>query len=106
MTLLNWLMAYSRDIRRRLAGMVFLTIAAGMLIVGQTVLKPHLQQANFIFYWMVCFLFTGLTLVVALLDLRSIRRRSQDEQKRLIKSTLLDVVEDENGGVSADENNK
>src|SRR4051794_30231515 len=97
-------MPYSRDVRRRWVGVVFLTIAAGMLVAGQTVLKSHLQQTQFIYYWMVCFLFTGLTLVVVLLDLRAIRRRSQAEQKNLLKNTMGNLMEDETNGAGPEEN--
>jgi hypothetical protein len=99
-------MPYSRDIRRRWIGVAFLTLAVGMLVAGQTVLKSHLQQTRFIYYWMVCFLFTGLTLAVALLDLRAVRRRSQAEQKKLLKSTLLDLVEDGADDAPSEENDR
>jgi membrane protein implicated in regulation of membrane protease activity len=98
-------MPYSADTRRRWIGTVFLTVAAAMLIAGQTVLKPHLQQQAFIYYWLVCFLFTGLTLIVALLDLRAIRRRSRNEQKDLIKNTLLDLTDNEENDRSSGQKN-
>jgi hypothetical protein len=62
-----------------------------MLIAGQTILKPRLHQQAFIYYWLTCFAFTGLTFITALLDLGSVRRRSRDEQKELIRKTLQDL---------------
>src|SRR5882724_204297 len=84
-------MALSRDGRRRLLGLVFLSIAGGMLVVGQTVLKDRLQSLAFIYYWLTCTVFTGLTLIVALLDMRAVRRRSQEQQSELLKNTLRDI---------------
>lgn len=75
--------------RRRPVSIIFLIISAVMLIAGQTVLKPHLRQQAFIYYWLVCFVFNGLTLLAALMDFRAIRRRARAEQKDLIQTTLL-----------------
>jgi hypothetical protein len=75
--------------RRRKISLALLIISAVMLIAGQTVLKPHLRQQAFVYYWSVCFLFNGLTLLAALLDFRAIRHRARAEQKELIKKTLL-----------------
>ncbi|WP_150107348.1 hypothetical protein [Pedosphaera parvula] len=71
--------------------LIFLGITATMLIAGQTVLKSHLQQQAFIYYWLICFTFTALTFIAALIDLRSVRRRSREEQKDLLRKALLDL---------------
>ena len=84
-------MALSRDGWRRLLGAVFLSISAGMLVVGQTVLKDRLQSLNFVYYWLTCTVFTGLTLIVALLDMRIVRRRARQQQSELLKNTLRDI---------------
>ena len=84
-------MALSRDGRRRLLGVVFLAISAGMLIVGQTLLKDRLQSLDFVYYWLTCTVFTGLTLIVALLDMRAVRRRSREQQSELLKNVLRDI---------------
>ncbi|HZQ46874.1 MAG TPA: hypothetical protein VFC07_07685 [Verrucomicrobiae bacterium] len=83
----------SRDTRRRWFGAICLTAAAGMLILGQTVLKARLQQQAFVYYWLTCTLMTGLTLLVALLDLRAVRRRSQQEQNELVKNVLREITD-------------
>jgi hypothetical protein len=78
------------SISRRLS-LVFLSITAIMLVAGQTILKPRLQQQAFIYYWLACFTFTGFTFIAALVDLGSVRRRSREEQKDLIRKTLQDL---------------
>ena len=88
-------MALSRDGWRRLLGVIFLTIAGGMLLIGQTVLKDRLQSLDFVYYWLTCTVFTGLTLIVALLDMRAVRRRSQQQQSELLKNTLREISLDQ-----------
>lgn len=69
-----------------------------MLALGTTVLKARLQRENFIYYWLACILFTAATMVIALLDFRAVRRRSQMEQKELIESTLREITRERNAG--------
>ena len=84
-------MANSADALRRWLGSFCLAVAAGMLIWGQTVLKPHLDGLLFLFYWFVCFLFTFAAIIIALLDVRAVRRRTRAEQQELIQRTLQEV---------------
>jgi hypothetical protein len=81
-------MSDSADALRRWLGVFCLAVAAGMLIWGQTVLKAHLDGLIFLFYWSICLGFTIAAIVIALLDVRILRRRSRDEQRRLIERTL------------------
>ena len=62
-----------------------------MLVLGLTVLKNRLQLQTFLYYWLVCMLVTGLTLIIAVLDLRAVRLRSQREQAELLHRTLLEI---------------
>ena len=78
----------STDAWRRWLGSFCLAVAAGMLIWGQTVLKPHLSGRAFVLYWLACFAFTVAAIVIALLDMRALRRRNRDEQRKLIQRTL------------------
>jgi Na+/melibiose symporter-like transporter len=87
-------MALSSDARRRWLGVICLAIAAVMLILGQTVLKDSLRRQAFIYYWLACTVITGLTLVIALLDMRAVRLRSQREQKELLKDVFREITED------------
>ncbi len=73
------------DVRRRWFGVFFLLIAAGMLIWGQTLLKPYLQGIGFVLYWLACMAFTGLALLTALLDIWAVRRRTRERQRDLLQ---------------------
>jgi hypothetical protein len=90
-------MAKASNVRRRVLGVLFLTTAAGMLIAGQTVWQSRLQEEPrvFVYYWSVCFLFTGLTLLTALWDLRAVRRRSRQERAELVKKTWSDITDEQ-----------
>src|SRR5216117_17356 len=80
--------ANAADFRRRWFGVFYLLIAAGMLIWGQTILKPHLEGIAFVFYWVACLAFTGLALVTALLDIWAVRRRTREQQRDLLQRIL------------------
>lgn len=85
----------SDDARRRWLGLFFLTVSAGMLLCGQTFLQPHLEGFLFLVYWLSCLGFTCVTLVIALLDVRAVRRRileeHRQEQAALLRRTLADL---------------
>jgi hypothetical protein len=66
-----------------------------MLALGMTVLKSQLQGEVFVYYWLSCTLFTGLTMIVALLDLRAVRRRSQQEETELVRTVLREFARGE-----------
>jgi hypothetical protein len=84
----------SADALRRWLGLFCLTVAAGMLIWGQTLLKPYLEGVGFLIYWSFCFLFTFGAILIALLDVRAMRRRTRREQQELLQRTL-DELENE-----------
>jgi len=91
-------MANSGDARRRWFGAIFLALALGMLIAGQTVLRERLERhpGAFVYFWSACFLATGVTLIIALLDLRAIRHRARQERTELVKKTWSAIeIEDE-----------
>ena len=77
--------ASQADFRRRWFGVFFLLIAAGMLIWGQTILKPYLEGVGFMLYWLGCLAFTGLALITALLDIWAVRRRTREQQRDLLQ---------------------
>ena|SRR6266487_1039727 len=79
------------DALRRWLGLFCLTMAGGMLIWGQTVLKPHLEGLGFLVYWAGCFLFTFAAIGIALLDMRAVRQRVRAEQESLIRRTLANL---------------
>jgi hypothetical protein len=79
------------DALRRWLGLFCLTMAGGMLIWGQTVLKPLLEGVGFLLYWAGCFLFTFAAIGIALLDMRAVRQRVRAEQEALIRRTLANL---------------
>ena len=83
------------EARRRWFGMFFLLIALGLLVWGQTVLQPHLRGMGFVLYWVACFVFTGLAMLTALLDMRAVRRRIRDQQRDLVQRTIRRLEEEE-----------
>lgn len=90
-------MSNPADARRRWFGTFFLIMAGGLLIWGQTILKPHLGNGlGFLLYWLVCFSFTGLAILTALLDLRIIRCRTRDAQRDLFKRATMETDVEEN----------
>jgi hypothetical protein len=93
-------MPNSADALRRWLGTFCLAMAAGLLIWGQTVLKPHLEGVLYLIYWSLCFLFTIGAIFIALLDVRAVRRRTREEQRNLIQRTLqeTDSKRDEKSG--------
>ena len=66
-------------------------MAAGMLIWGQTILKPHLEGFIFMVYWLACFIFTFLAIITALLDVRATRKRTEAEQRELLERTMNEI---------------
>ena len=84
-------MPNSADALRRWLGVFCLAVAAGMLIWGQTVLEGHLRGRTFLIYWLVCFGFTIAAIVIALRDIRVLRRRTRQEQRKLVEATLEEV---------------
>jgi hypothetical protein len=89
-------MPTSADARRRWFGLLFLALAFGMLIWGQTVFRSRLEQHPivFVFYWTGCFLLTFAAIFTALLDMRATRRRAREEHEKLIERTLEDIDRD------------
>jgi hypothetical protein len=88
-------MTTKSDARRRWFGMLFLALAAGLLIWGQTLLKAHLTGVWFILYWGACALLTLLAMFTALLDLLILRRRAREEHRALIQRSFDRLADEE-----------
>ena len=73
---------------RRWFGLLFLILAGGQLVWGFTLLAPHLAGRTFVLYWLACFLFAGLALLVAVLDLFAIRRHARKSRRELFRRTI------------------
>tara|TARA_A100001037_G_scaffold250049_1_gene232961 strand:+ start:191 stop:493 length:303 start_codon:yes stop_codon:yes gene_type:complete len=76
------------DKRRRWFGLLYLILAIGMLVWGQTLLKPHLRGLSYLVYWLVCFGLTTLALLTAVLDLWVVRLRQRRSEKEAVKQAL------------------
>lgn len=86
------------DVRRRWRGMLCLTVAAGLLVWGQTVLEPVLQGVSYVLYWLVCFGLTLAAILIALLDIRATRRRVRREHQHLLQRVLEELEEQKRKG--------
>ena len=84
-------MALDATARRRWFGAVVLLTALAMLICGQTILRGRLGPLAFIAYWLLCFGLTGLAILVAFLDARTLQRRTRQEQRDLFEATLKEI---------------
>jgi hypothetical protein len=81
----------SVDALRRWLGMFCLAVASGMLIWGRTILEPHLKGLGFLIYWIVCFLFTIASIIIALLDAHAMLRNIRRERVELFRRALKDI---------------
>lgn len=84
--------------RLRWLGMLFLILAGSLLVWGQTLLKPYLTGWAFIVYWLACFLFTGLAMLVALIDLRMVRKQIEQKHRQMWHHTMTDSDESSSAG--------
>lgn len=91
-------MLEAADARRRWRGMLCLTVAAGLLVWGQTVLEPVLQGVGYLLYWLVCFGFTLAAILIALLDIRAMRRRVRQQHQHLLQRVLDDLEKQQRRG--------
>ena len=80
--------------RRRWLGAVAVIMALGMLVLGETLLEGRLSKVGFLVYWLVCFLFTGLAIILAFLDVRALQERTRHEQRELMDTTLKEIQRD------------
>jgi membrane protein implicated in regulation of membrane protease activity len=76
------------------AGGAALAMALGLLVAGETFLRERLSGLGFILYWLACFGFTALAVLLALLYVRALRGRSHQEQRQLLEQTLGDIAKE------------
>ena len=84
-------MGVDTNLRLRWFGVGVLAAALGMLIAGETVLRDRLQALGFLLYWFICFCLTGLAVVIALVDARSLRERARAQRRDLLQTALKDI---------------
>jgi hypothetical protein len=80
---------------RRWLGTLFLVLGAAMLVWGLTVLDSRLVGKSFIIYWTLCFLVTGLALLISLWDAYRLRRKLRAEEKALLEAMLTQVQKEQ-----------
>ena len=99
-------MGNKSDRRRRWLGGIFLGVAIVMLVAGQvcdTLLRERLGRSGFLIFWMICFLFTFLAILVAFVDLMVVRRRTAEEQRALLEDTLGDIAREKADPIATQE---
>jgi len=79
-------------IRHRKRGLTFLIIAVLMLLLGETVLRQSLSKVPFILYWMACFVFTGMAIIFAFLDVAGVQRQAREQQRELLEKTIHEIA--------------
>jgi hypothetical protein len=77
--------------RRRWFGAIVLGVALLMLIIGETALKGKMGDIAFLAYWLVCFVLTGIAIVVAFRDVKAVHNDVRSEQRSLLESTLKEI---------------
>ncbi len=78
---------------RRLAAIFTLSITILLLVSGQTFLKSELTGKRYVIYWLFCLLFTVLSILLALVEVRFISEQSRREYKELKDKTIDDLKE-------------
>jgi hypothetical protein len=76
----------------RKRGMTFLIIAVVMLILGEMVLRHSLNGVPFVLFWIGCFVFTGLAIVFAFLDVAGVQRQAREQQRELLEKTINEIA--------------
>ena len=87
-------MALDATGRRRWIGAAVLLTALAMLAGGETALKGRLGEIAFLAYWLACLALTGLAIFIAFLDVRALQRRTRQEHRDLLDSTLKEIETD------------
>ena len=67
------------DLRLRWFSMLFISLAAGLLIWGNVVFEPYLQGFAALAYWGICLAFVILALMGAALDAFVVYRRARTQ---------------------------
>lgn len=73
---------------RRWFGMLFLILAAILMLWGFTILRDSLRGWTYLAYWLACFVCAFAAFVTALVDWLALRREAREERRRLLHGTL------------------
>jgi hypothetical protein len=77
--------------RRRWFGGVCLLTSIALLVVGDTTPGKRLDGMVFVLYWLACFAFAALAMLIAILDARALRRDARAEQRALFETAFHDI---------------
>jgi len=80
------------NVRRRRAGLIFLGLAGVMLLLGLTVFGKSLQGVGFLGYWLGCLALTLIAMLLAVREMRDIRRQNREEKIGLFEKAFDDVT--------------
>lgn len=83
-----FIVLHSRGIRRGLCAL-FLAVATFMVIIGGR-LYLFISPESLVIYWTIVFLLLFLTVLISILDIRSLRRDFRIQKKALFVSTFSD----------------
>jgi hypothetical protein len=73
-----------------------------MLILGETLLKGSMSAPVSVFYYTLCMCLTAAAFVIALADARASARRTLQERRDLINSTLENLQREVRAGPHRD----
>jgi hypothetical protein len=85
---------FTAKTRRRWFGVVCLLAAILMLTVGETTPGERFNGVAFVVYWLACFVFAVLAMLVGILDARASRREARAQQRVLLEGALAGVQAD------------
>lgn len=77
--------------RRRWIGGVSLGLAVVMVVAGERLVRGRISRGLELLYWLVCFVLTGVAIVVAMLDFRALKARIMSEHRDLVEKTLKEI---------------
>jgi uncharacterized membrane protein YqjE len=89
--MVSFAMAMTGSDWRRWLGVIALGVAILMLSVGETLLKGRMSPVGFVVYWSLCFIVTGVAIVLALAEVRSVQRNARAQHRELFESTLREI---------------
>jgi hypothetical protein len=82
---------FSGNSRRRWLGVIALGVAVLMLVAAETVLEGKIPPLWLLLYWLVCFVATGVAVVLALREARDLQNQARAEQRALFDRTLKEI---------------
>ena len=78
--------------RRRRVQLILLSLAGAMLFAGLTAFAKSLKGVAALAYWLVCLGLTLTAMLLAVRDMRDIRRQTREEKVGLMEQAFDDVT--------------